>query len=61
MDDNLEDEFIIMKKGKPCDFFVLILEAGIFSNECMASNFSTEVIPFWIYSRLMDCAFMFRK
>ena len=25
MDDNLDDEFVIMKKGKPCDFFVLIL------------------------------------
>ena len=29
MDDNLEDEFVIMKKGKPCDFFVLVLEGRV--------------------------------
>ena len=29
MDDDIEDEFIIMKKGKPCDFFVLILEGRV--------------------------------
>ena len=29
LDDNLEDEFVIMKKGKPCDFFVLVLEGRV--------------------------------
>ena len=29
MDVDIEDEFLIMKKGKPCDFFVLILEGRV--------------------------------
>ena len=29
MDDNLEDDFVIMRKGKPCDFFVLVLEGRV--------------------------------
>ena len=29
MDESVEEQFVIMKKGKPCDFFVLILEGRV--------------------------------